>query len=203
MTDQSTHSASRDPGAVTDSKANTASTRLYVDSLSHRNKAVRALWQVLRVLLFVPFPGPLFKCWRIFLLRLFGARIGTGCRVDASCKVWWPGNLHMGNYACLADAVDCYNVAKVTIGDYAAVSQRAFLCSASHDTASLTRALTYAPITLEAHTWVCAEAFVGPGVTLHEGAVLGARGLATRDLDRWTVYAGNPARALKTREIRP
>lgn len=202
MNDPSTHGASQEPGTATAAQANTASSRLYVDSVSRRNKAARAFWQIFRVLFFAPFPGPLFKCWRIFLLRLFGARIGTGCRVDASCRVWWPGNLQMGNYACLADGVDCYNVAPITIGDYAAVSQRAFLCSASHDTTSLARPLTYAPITLEPHAWVCAEAFVGPGVTLREGSVLGARGLTTRDLDRWTIYTGNPARPLKTREIK-
>lgn len=203
MTDSTTPGASPKGGAATASEGSSAPNRLYIDAVSRRNKAARALWQIVRVLFFAPFPGPLFKCWRIFLLRLFGARIGKGCRVDASCRVWWPGNLRMGNYACLADAVDCYNVAPITIGDYAAVSQRAFLCSASHDTASLTRPLTHAPITLEPHSWVCAEAFVGPGVTVHEGAVLGARGLTTRDLDPWLIYAGNPAKRLKTREIQP
>ncbi|SDJ05402.1 hypothetical protein [Salipiger marinus] len=177
--------------------------RLYIDSLSRRSKVLRALWQITRALFFATLPGPLFKRWRIFLLRLFGATIGQGCRVDASCRVWWPGNLEMGNYACLADAVDCYNVALITIGDYATVSQRAFLCSASHATDTLARPLIHAPITIETHAWVCAEAFVGPGVTLREGAVLGARGLAIRNLEPWTIYAGNPARALKPREIRP
>lgn len=176
--------------------------RLYVDSLSRNNKIARALWQIVRALFFTPFPGPLFKRWRIFLLRRFGATIGQGCKVDASCKIWWPGNLIMGDYACLADSVDCYNVSPITIGNYATVSQRAFLCSASHATNTLSRPLVHAPITIKTHAWVCAEAFVGPGVIVHEGAVLGARGLAMRDLDTWTIYAGNPARPLKKREIR-
>lgn len=176
--------------------------RLYVDSLSLRNKIARVLWQIVRKLFFAPFPGPLFKRWRISLLRLFGATIGQGCRVDASCKVWWPGNLVMGNYACLADSVDCYNVSPITIGDYATVSQRAFLCSASHDTDSLALPLIHAPITIESYAWVCAETLVGPGVTVHEGAVLGARSITMRDMEPWTIYAGNPARVLKKREIR-
>ncbi|WP_220443994.1 DapH/DapD/GlmU-related protein [Pararhodobacter zhoushanensis] len=177
-------------------------TRLYVDSRSHSDKARRALWHVTRSLLFAPLRGPLFKRWRLFLLRSFGATIGKGCRVDASCKIWWPGNLRMGNYACLADAVDCYNVAPITLGDYATVSQRSFLCSASHATDQLSRPLIFAPITLETHAWVGAEAFVGPGVTIGEGAVLGARAVATRNLESWTIYAGIPARALRKREIR-
>ncbi|TVP72878.1 MAG: putative colanic acid biosynthesis acetyltransferase [Rhodobacteraceae bacterium] len=180
-----------------------APARLYVDALSRRDKARRFVWQIARALFFAPFPGRIFKRWRIAILRLFGARIGTGCRVDASCKVWWPAHLQMGDYACLADGVDCYNVAPITLGDHATVSQRAFLCAASHATDQLTRPLIFAPITIAAHAWICAEAFVGPGISVGEGAVLGARGVATRDLDPWTIYAGNPARALKPRQIRP
>lgn len=177
-------------------------TRLYVDALSRRNKVQRAIWQVARALFFVTLPGPLFKRWRIFLLRRFGATIGHGCRVEASCKIWWPRNLRMGDYACLAGDVDCYNVAAINIGDYATVSQRAFLCSASHATDQLERPLTHAPICIADHAWIAAEAMVLPGIDVGEGAVLGARGVATQDLESWTIYAGNPARVLKSRTIR-
>lgn len=180
----------------------TEATRLYVDCRSRRDKVMRALWQVVRVLFFAALPGPLFKHWRLFVLRCFGARIGKGCRVEASCTVWWPGNLVMGDYACLAQGVDCYNVAPIAIGNYATVSQRAFLCSASHTTDTLRRPLVFSPITVETHAWVCAETFVGPGVCVGEGAVLGARSVAIRDLKAWTIYVGNPARAIKSREIR-
>lgn len=177
-------------------------TRLYVDNRSLGDKVRRALWHLTRSLLFASLPGPLFNRWRLFLLRSFGATIGEGCRVDHSCKIWWPGNLTMGNYACLAHAVDCYNVARISIGDYATVSQRSFLCSASHATHQLSRPLIFAPITIETHAWIGAEAFVGPGVTIGAGAVLGARAVAVRDLAPWTIYAGVPARTLKKREIR-
>lgn len=178
-----------------------AATRLYEDRLSLCNKMMRLSWQIARALFFVPFPGPAFKRWRILILRVFGATIGRGCRVDSSCRIWWPGNLTMGNYACLAGSVDCYNVASITIGDYATVSQRAFLCSASHATDTLAHTLISAPISIEPHAWVCAETFLGPGVTVKEGAILGARSVAVRDLESWTIYTGNPARALKPRRI--
>lgn len=177
-------------------------TRLYVDRLTRKDKAMRALWQVTWKLFFATAPGPLFKGWRRFLLRAFGAQIGKGCRIEASCRIWRPKNLKMGNYATLAGEVDCYNVATITIGNYATVSQRSFLCSASHATNSLARPLIFAPITLGDHAWICAEAFVAPGLTIGEGTILGARSVATRDLQPWTIYAGNPARRLKTREIR-
>jgi putative colanic acid biosynthesis acetyltransferase WcaF len=175
--------------------------RLYVDTISGRNKAARAFWQIIRFVFFATLPGPLFKHWRVFVLRRFGARIGAGCRVDASCKIWWPGNLKMGDYACLANGVDCYNVAPVVIGDYATVSQRAFLCSASHATDTLALPLVSSPILVGAYAWVGAEAFVGPGVTVGEGSVLGARGVATRNLSPWTIYAGVPAREISKRKV--
>ncbi len=59
--------------------------------------------------------------------------------------------------------------------------------------------LTAAPIAIGPHGWVAAEAFVGPGVTVGEGAVLGARAVGFRDLAPWTVYAGNPAEAVRER----
>ncbi len=62
--------------------------------------------------------------------------------------------------------------------------------------------LISSPIVLEAQCWVCAAAFVGPGVTIHEGAVLGAMSVTTKNIDAWTVNAGNPARMLRRRQIR-
>ncbi|MFK7880692.1 acetyltransferase [Roseobacter sp.] len=175
--------------------------RLYVDHFGTRHKAARAIWVLARVTLFRTTPGPLFKGWRRFLLRCFGATIGRGCRVDASCRIWSPKNLKMGDFSCLADGVDCYNVAPITIGDYATVSQRSFLCSASHETHTLKRGLIFAPIAIGKQAWVCAEAYVGPGICIGDGAILGARAVATRDLDKWSIYAGNPARRLSAREI--
>ncbi len=175
--------------------------RLYVDCLSRRDKAIRALWQIVCFLFFATAPGPLFKGWRRTLLRAFGAQIGTGCRIEANCRIWLPRNLRMGDYACLAGGVDCYNVAPITIGSYSTVSQRSFLCTASHATDKLALPLIFAPITIGDHAWICAEAFVGPGVTVGDGAVLGVRGVAMRDLASWGIYAGVPARHISERVV--
>jgi putative colanic acid biosynthesis acetyltransferase WcaF len=176
--------------------------RLYVDRLRRREKATRALWQVVYAVFFATARGPLLKGWRRSLLRAFGAQIGTGCKIEATCRVWLPSNLSMGDYSCLAGGVDCYNVAPIMIGSYATVSQRSFLCTASHATDTLALPLIFAPISIGDHAWICAEAFVGPGVKVGEGAVLGARGLATSDLGPWGVYAGIPARRMAERVIR-
>jgi putative colanic acid biosynthesis acetyltransferase WcaF len=156
---------------------------------------------MVRLVFFRPTPEPLFRGWRIFLLRCFGARIGFGCRVSSSVRVWQPWSLEMGNYVCMASQVDCYNVSPIKLGDYVTVSQRSFLCTAGHDIRKLSRPLTHQPISIDQHAWICAEAFVGPGVRVGEGAVLAARGVATRDIPAWEVHGGVPASKIADRVI--
>lgn len=108
----------------------------------------------------------------------------------------------MGAHSCLADHVDCYSVAPITIGAYATVSQYSYLCAATHDYSADDFALRPKPITIGARAWVAADAFVGPGVTVGEGAVVGARASVFKDVPAWAVVGGNPARFLKWRVIR-
>lgn len=177
------------------------SQRIYVDEMPRRLKMRRLLWQVVRAFLFRPTPRFALNGWRLSLLRLFGAQIGEGCRVAPDCNVWAPWNLRMGVYACLADGVDCYSHDRVELGDYSTVSQRSFLCTASHRISSLERPLFSRPIRIQPHAWVCAEAFIGPGITIAEGAVVGARAVVTRDVEKWTIVAGNPARRIGLRPL--
>jgi putative colanic acid biosynthesis acetyltransferase WcaF len=134
------------------------------------------------------------------LLRAFGARLGRGTNVYASVRIWYPRWLTMGEYATLGPRVNCYNQAAITLGPGALVSQDATLCAGSHDYEDAEFQLRTRPIVLGAHCWIAAEAFVGPGVTVGEGAVLGARGVAMKDLEAGVVYAGNPAVAIKRRK---
>ena len=142
---------------------------------------------------------PQLKGWRGRLLRLFGARIDATANVRASARVWWPANLVMGRHALIGPGVICYNVAPIAIGDHAIVSQRAHLCTGTHDVDDADFPLRSKPIVIGANAWVAAEAFVCPGVEIGEGAVLGARAVAARSLDPWTIYAGNPARPIRPR----
>jgi len=103
---------------------------------------------------------------------------------------------------CLADRVDCYCVAPIRIGAHATVSQYSYLCSASHDFEDPRMPLTTAPIVIGDQAWVCADVFVGPGLTIGPGAVVGARSSVYRDVAPWTVVGGNPARFIKKRVLR-
>lgn len=174
----------------------------YHNALSRKNQVVRMLWTVVWGVFARPLPRSVGSGWKRFLLRLFGARIDATAIVYSSAKVYYPANLTMGAYACLASDVDCYNVAPVTIGDNTTVSQGAYLCTASHDITNPLNPLVTKPIVIEDQAWVAAGAFVGMGVTIGQGAVVGARAAVFKDVEPWTVVGGNPAKFIKRREIR-
>lgn len=167
--------------------------------LSRRNKLARAGWSLVWLILYRPSPIILHG-WRRFLLRCFGAKIGAGAHPYPSSRVWAPWNLEMGDHSCLSHQVDCYCVDKVYLGPRVTVSQYSYLCTASHDYNRRDMPLITAPVRIEADAWVTADVFVGPGVTIGEGAVVGARSTVMRDVDAWTVVAGNPPRVMGRRD---
>lgn len=167
-------------------------------ALSAGNKVARALWQLVWLLLYRPTPR-LFHAWRCLLLRLFGARLGKAVHPYPSARIWAPWNLEMGDHACLSEGVDCYCVAPIRIGAHSTVSQYSFLCTASHDYTCADMPLVTAPITLGERVWVTADVFVGPGVTIGDGAVVTARSSVFHDLPPWMVARGTPAVPVKAR----
>lgn len=166
-------------------------------SFSHR--LFRAAWWGTWLLLAAWTPPPLHG-WRRMLLQLFGARMGKGARVYGSARVWYPPNLQMGDNAVIGWRVNCYCQGPITLGDHAVVSQFAHLVSSTHNIDRPGFQLETRPIHIGSHAWVAANAFVGPGVSVGEGAVLGACGVAVRDLPAWTIHAGNPARYIRDRK---
>ncbi|WP_181698986.1 putative colanic acid biosynthesis acetyltransferase [Chthonobacter albigriseus] len=165
-------------------------------SLAHRMR--RAVWGVTWLLLASWTPPPLHP-WRRLLLKAFGARMGRRARVYGSARIWYPPNLEMGDYAVMGWDVVCYNQDKVVLEDYAIVSQYSHLVAGTHDIDSPTFQLYTKPIRICRYAWIASNAFVGPGVTAHEGSVLGGCGATFKDLEPWTVYGGNPAKPLRKR----
>lgn len=147
-------------------------------------------------------PRSVGRRWKLWLLRLFGAKVDGTANVYSSARVYLPRNLVMEAHSCLADRVECYNVAPIHVGRFATVSQGAFLCTASHDISSPGHELITQPIEIGERAWVAAGAFIGMGVKVGEGAVVGARAAVFRDVEPWTVVGGNPARFIKKRVIR-
>lgn len=131
----------------------------------------------------------------------FWAKIASTAAVYAIAKVFQSWLLAMDDYPCLAEGVDCYNTVPIRIGRNATVSQRAFLCTSGHDITDSRYHQTNASIVIEDRAWVCAEAFVGQGVTAGEGAVCAARAVVIKDVESWTVVGGNPAKFIKKRML--
>jgi len=168
-------------------------------SFTRRHRIYRAAWNVTWALLGRWTPVPLHR-WRRLLLMLFGAEIHPTAKVYPSTKIWYPANLRMYEYSCLASNVTCYCMDVIEIGPYALVSQGAYLCGGTHDIDDPNFPLITRSISIHKDAWIAAEAFVGPGVVVGEGAVLGARACSFKPLEPNTVYVGNPAVAVRNRK---
>ena len=175
--------------------------RDFISPYNTANRIKRMVWNVCWFLLARPFPKSLCNKWKVVLLRIFGAKISFKASVYSEAKIFMPWNLVMEDGACIASGVDCYNAAPIIIRQDATVSQRTYLCTASHNISSVHHEQIEKPIIIEENAWVAAEAFIGPGVTIGEGAVVGARGVVFKNVEPWTVVGGNPAKIIKKREV--
>ncbi|WP_152286935.1 LbetaH domain-containing protein [Flavicella marina] len=173
----------------------------YKNEFGRLNQMKRMVWSMVWLLLARPLPRSLGNRWKLFLLRMFGAKVNRTSVVYSSVKIYAPWNLEMHEYACLAPEVDCYNVDKVIVGAHVTVSQKSYLCTASHDITKSYNPLVTAPIKIQQQAWVGAAAYIGMGVTIGEGAVVGARASVFKDVEPWTIVGGNPARFIKNRVI--
>lgn len=173
----------------------------YENQLGRKHQVIRLLWGIIWPLGTWFLPRSVGSGWKRMLLRMFGAKMGKNSHVYSSAKVYYPANLVMGNNTCLASEVDCYNVAPIILEDNVTVSQGAYLCTASHDITNPLNPLITAPIVLKDQSWIGARAFVGMGVTIGQGAVVGATASVYKDVEPWTVVGGNPAKFLKKRVI--
>jgi putative colanic acid biosynthesis acetyltransferase WcaF len=165
------------------------------------NRLYRFTWSVTWKL-FAAWTPPPMHAWRRRLLRLFGAKIASTAGIYPSARIWSPANLEVGEFAFIGPEVKVYSMAKIKFAPYALASQGAHICTGTHDIEDANFQLKALPIVIGFRAWIAADAFVGPGVRVGDGAVLGARSCAFSDLDPWTVYVGNPARPLKKRHVR-
>ena len=163
-----------------------------------REKIGRALWMIVRGSLF-RFSWHNWYRWRAFLLRKFGAKIGKNCMIRPTVRVEIPWNVTIGDYVALGDFAIIYSLGPITIGRRVTVSQYAHLCAGTHEYTRPDLPLVRPPITIGDDAWIAADAFVGPNVTVGDGAILGACAVTMKDLKPWTIYGGNPAKAVKPR----
>ena len=162
---------------------------------SGREQIGRLAWASVRPL-FALSPRPLWG-FRRWLLRCFGADVGIEARVYPSARITIPWNLELGQECAVGDRAILYALGRISIGARATISQGAHLCAGSHDIDDPARPLLKPPIVIGPDSWICADAFVGPGVHVGEGAIVGARAVAMSDVDAGSVVAGNPAKRIR------
>jgi putative colanic acid biosynthesis acetyltransferase WcaF len=157
------------------------------------------LWVIVWTLLFRPTPKPLAR-WRLWLLRCFGARVRGRPFVDASAVIKMPWNLEIEDRACLGPRSEVYNLGRVILRERCTLAQQAYLCAGTHDFSVPNLPMIVGTIEVGADAFICARAFVLPGIVVGAGAIVGACAVVTKDVDPWTVVAGNPARPIGRRQ---
>jgi putative colanic acid biosynthesis acetyltransferase WcaF len=159
----------------------------------------RFLWEVSQPISRL-MPRPLWGLRR-WLLRRFGARIGREVRIHPTARIAIPWNLSIGDETAIGDGVQIYNLGQVSIGAQATISQGAHLCAGTHDHRQPDLPLVKCTIKIGQGAWICADAFLGPNVTVGDFAILGARAVVVRDVAPGVIVAGNPARIIGQREF--
>lgn len=149
---------------------------------------VRASWN--------PFMGI-----KIFLLRLFGAKIGKGLIIKNDVTVKSPWNLIVGDDCWIGENVWIDNLDRVTVGCNVCISQGAMLLTGNHDYTVGSMPYRNAPVNIADGAWIGAKAVVCPGVKVSRNAILTVGSVATKDMEENGIYQGNPARMVRSRVI--
>ena len=163
-------------------------------------KLLRALWGLFQIPFWPHTPGALSPL-RIALLRLFEAEIGPACYIASGVRIWVPWNLLMGERSAIGANTEIQNFDPVVIGRHVVISQRNYICTATHDHTHPYFPTISTPITIGSQSWIASECVLGPGAEIGEGAVISVRSVVTKAMPPWMVCAGSPCRPLVERVI--
>lgn len=165
-----------------------------------RNIIIVQLWWIVQGVFFSLSPQFMYG-WRRFLLRLFGATIGENVLIRSSVKVTYPWKLIVGDYSWIGDDTVIYNLGEIAIGSHVAIAHRVYLCTGMHDIHKDSFDIGQKPINIKNEVWLPNDVFVGPGVTIHYGCVIGTRSTVLKDMPEGMICYGNPAKPIKKRNI--
>lgn len=174
-----------------------------IELLQHRigfkNHIYRFLWGGIWTLFARPLPRTMGNSWKLFVIRIFGGKVASTALVYSSVTIYDPRKLIMEPGSCLGPNVDCYNVDIIHLKKNSLVSQKSYLCTASHDLNGTGFKLITAPITIEENAWIAADVYIGMGVTIGKNSVVGARSSVFKDIPSNVIVGGNPAKIIKNR----
>jgi putative colanic acid biosynthesis acetyltransferase WcaF len=166
-----------------------------------KNAITVQIWWIIQDTIFAGSPQFLYG-WRRFLLRLFGAKIGKNVIIRPSVKITYPWKLSIGDHSWIGDNVDLYTLGNIEIGKNAVISQKSYLCAASHDYTKETFDIYDHKITIEDEAWIATDVFIAPGITIGKGAVIGARSSVFSDMPAGMICVGYPAKPIKPRTVK-
>jgi len=165
---------------------------------SRKELFLRVLWGFGRVFFrFSPRPCFGFRSW---LLRCFGAKIGREVNIYPSATIYYPWNLEIGDASAIGEWALVYNLGKVSIGERTTISQRVHLCAGTHDYRKPDFPLIKSSIVIGDEAWICADALVGPDITVADRAIVGAASVVVKDVKPNSIVAGNPSKMIKVRD---
>jgi putative colanic acid biosynthesis acetyltransferase WcaF len=147
-------------------------------------------------------PKP-FNRWRLFWLRLFGARIRGTPFVHQRARIQIPWHLSLGDRCCVGDRANLYSLGKIEIDEDAVVAQEAYICTGTHDFDQPGLPLVTDDIHIGRGAFIGARAMVLPGVKIGASSIIGACAVVTKDVEPWTINAGNPCRLVRRRASKP
>ena len=162
------------------------------DGFRGKSKLYVQLWWLVQAILISCSPQ-VFYGWRRFWLRSFGATIGKKVLIRPSVKITYPWKVSIGDYTWIGDDVVLYSLGEIEIGSNTVISQKSYLCTGSHDYTKETFDIFAKKITVGNSCWLATDVFVAPGITIEDGAVIGARSSVFKDVLSRGIYKGSPA----------
>ncbi len=156
------------------------------------------IWWIVQDTLFRWSPTVFYR-WRSFLLRLFGAQIGDNVRLRSTVRVTYPWKLSLADNVWVGDDCVFYNLAEISLGSQVALAHGVYLCTGLHDYSRIDFPIDAKPITVEDEVWLTNDVFIGPGVRIGRGCVVGTRSTVLKDLPSGMLCHGSPARPVKRR----
>jgi len=164
-----------------------------------RNAIVVQLWWFVQSLFFKNSPQFLYG-FRRFLLRLFGAKIGKKVIIRPTVRITYPWKIIIGDYSWIGDDVVLYSLGEIEIGKNVVISQKSYLCAASHNYLRSDFPIFAKKITIKDECWLATDVFVAPGITIYKGTVVGSRSSVYKDLPENKICIGNPAKVIRERK---
>jgi putative colanic acid biosynthesis acetyltransferase WcaF len=166
-----------------------------------RSAAVVQIWWIVQDTLFRWSPQALYG-WRNSLLRLFGAKLGKAVRFRSTARITYPWKLTVGDHVWVGDDCVLYNLGEIVIGSHVAIAHQVYLCTGSHDFTRVDFPILQKPIHIEDEVWLPNQVFVGPGVRIGRGTVVGARSTVLESLPPGMICYGHPAKPVRVRKMR-